>query len=151
MPVHDLGYRHWVGNRTPRVLRSLFVAKSGVSLVWRRRWLRMMLMLAWLPIIVPAFGIFAFEYSSTEPGMQRFVFQFLRGPLQRPDLALQATTDPSAARHEVWSTLILAFFRYPQLTAMILLVGIRKSQQESGAWQLEATLQEARSSLGITT
>ncbi len=46
-----------------------------------------MLMLAWLPMIVPALGIFIFEYSSTEPQMQRGVSQMLRGPLQRPDLA----------------------------------------------------------------
>ena len=43
--------------------------------------------------------------------------------VQRPDLAAEAMRDPSSARHEIWSTLILAFFRYPQLTAMVLLVG----------------------------
>ena len=61
MPVHDLGFRHWEGERTPAWLRPWFVARSGVSLVWRRRWLRTMLMLAWLPIVVPALGIFIFE------------------------------------------------------------------------------------------
>lgn len=124
MPVHDLGYREWQGTRTQRVLRPFFVARSGISLVWRRRWIRMMLMLAWLPIIVPAAGIFSFEYAASEPGARSMVFQLLRGPLQRPDLALQAMSNPSEARHEIWSTLILAFFRVPQLTAMVLLVGL---------------------------
>lgn len=124
MPVHDLGFRRWQGNRTPPLLRPLFVARSGIALVWRRRWLRLMLMLAWLPMIVPALGIFIFEYSSTEPEMQQVVVQMLGGPLQRPDLAKAVMTDPDSVRHEVWSTLILAFFRYPQLTAMVLLVGL---------------------------
>jgi ABC-2 type transport system permease protein len=124
MPLHDLGYRRWQGSRTPRLLRPLYIARSGVSLVWRRRWLRTMIILAWLPIIVPAFGIFAFEFSTTEPEMRQAAFQFLRGPMQRPDLAMAAMTDPSSIRHEVWSTLILAFFRYPQLSAMVLLVGV---------------------------
>jgi ABC-2 type transport system permease protein len=124
MPLHDLGYRRWEGLRTPRLLRPLFVARSGISLVWRKRWLRMVLILSWLPIIVPATGIFVFEFSSTEPQMQRTFVQILRGPLQRPDLAAAAITDPSSVRHEIWSTLILAFFRYPQLTAMVLLVGV---------------------------
>ncbi|MGI9471246.1 MAG: ABC transporter permease subunit [Rubripirellula sp.] len=124
MPVHDLGYRGWQGERTKRLFRPFFVARSGISLVWRRRWIRMMLMLAWLPIIVPAAGIFSFEYAASKPGAQRVVIQMLRGPLQRPDLALQAMTDPSEARHEIWSTLILAFFRVPQLTAMVLLIGL---------------------------
>ena len=124
MPVHDLGFRHWEGKRTPAWLRPWFVARSGVSLVWRRRWLRTMLMLAWLPIVVPALGIFIFEYSFTEPEMRGAVVQMLRGPMGRPDLAMAALEDPESIRHEFWSILILAFFRYPQLTAMVLLVGL---------------------------
>lgn len=124
MPLHDLGYRRWEGRRMPRLLRPLHVARSGISLVWRRRWLRIMIILAWLPIIVPAFGIFAFEFSSTDPEIQQAAFQFMRGPMQRPDLAVESMRDPSSARHEVWSILILTFFRYPQLSAMVLLVGV---------------------------
>ena len=124
MPIHDLGYRSWHGKRTLRLLRPLFVARSGITLIWRRRLIKLMLMIAWLPIIVPAGGIFAFEYSVTEPGLSRFVVQILSGPMQRPDLAMQVLEDPAAARHEVWSTLILAFFRVPQLYAMVLLIGL---------------------------
>ncbi len=124
MPVHDLGFRPWAGQRTPPFLRPWFVARSGISLVWRRRWLRLMLMLGWLPMIVPAVGIFTFEYSSTDPDIQRGVAQMLGGPFRRPDLAAAVLTDPDSIRHEVWSTLILTFFRYPQLMAMVLLVGL---------------------------
>ncbi len=124
MPVHDLGYRAWRGIRMSRLLRPWVVARSGIALVWRRRWLRLMIIFAWLPIVVPAIGIFTFEYSSTDPEMKRFIFQFLRGPLQRPDLAYTVSQDHELARHEVWSTLILLFFRVPQLFSMVLLVGI---------------------------
>jgi len=124
MPVHDLGFRGWEGRRTPPLFRSWFVARSGVALVWRRRWLRLLLVLAWLPIIVPAIGIFVFEYSSTDPDLKRFVAQVLGGPMGRPDMAQAALQDPDAIRHEVWSMLILTFFRYPQLTAMVLLIGL---------------------------
>lgn len=124
MPVHDLGYRSWEGRRTPRLLRPLSVARSGISLVWQRKWLRFMLILAWLPIVFPAMGIFAFEYSATEPDMREITSELLRGPLGRPDLAFMANNNPDRVRHEVWSTFILTFFRYPQLTAMVLLVGM---------------------------
>lgn len=124
MPVHDLGYRSWAGRRTPRILRPISVARSGISLVWQRKWLRLMLVLAWMPIVFPAVGIFAFEYSATEPDMREITHELLRGPLGRPDLAFMATTDTDQVRHEVWSTFILTFFRYPQLTAMVLLVGM---------------------------
>ncbi len=124
MPVHDLGYRSWEGRRTPRLLRTISVARSGISLVWQRKWLRLMLILAWMPIVFPAMGIFAFEYSATEPDMREVTHELLRGPLGRPDLAFMATTDTDKVRHEVWSTFILTFFRYPQLSAMVLLVGM---------------------------
>ena len=124
MPVHDLGYRSWEGRRTPRFLRPLSVARSGISLVWQRKWLRLVLFLAWLPIVFPAAGIFAFEYSSNEMEMRRITESLLEGPLNRPGLAYMVREDPDAVRHEVWSTFILIFFRYPQLTAMVLLVGM---------------------------
>lgn len=124
MPVHDLGYRSWEGRRTPQLLRPLSVARSGISLVWQRKWLRMMLILAWMPIVFPALGIFAFEYSATEPEWRDTTEGLLEGPLGRPDLAFMASNDPDSVRHEVWSTFILTFFRYPQLTAMVLLVGM---------------------------
>lgn len=125
MPVHDLGYRAWLGRRMPRLLRPWVVAKSGIALVWRRKWLRLMILLAWLPIVFPAVGIFAFEFSSTEPDFQQMIFQLLRSPLlNQPEIANAVMTDPDGARHQVWATLILSFFRYPQAIAMVLVVGM---------------------------
>ena len=125
MPVHDLGYREWGGRRMPRILRPLVVARSGISLVWRRRWLKMMLMLGWLPIVVPAILIFAFEYSATSPDLRVMISGFLRSPMiNRPDLAAETLVDPAAARHQVWSMVTFVFFRYPQLYAMVMLIGL---------------------------
>jgi hypothetical protein len=83
-----------------------------------------MLVLAWLPVIFPAIGIFTFEYSTTSPGSQRAIVNMIRGPLGRPDLVESVVNDPENARHEVWSMLILAYFRYPQLFAMVTLIGL---------------------------
>jgi len=124
MPVHDLGYRPWRGKRTSRITRPAVVAKGGVSLIWRSRWLRIMLMVSWLPIIFPAIGIFFFEYSTTDPTWRQAAVNMVSGPIQRPDLAEIVLDDPSLVRHEIWSPLILTFFRYPQLVAMVMLVGL---------------------------
>lgn len=124
MPLHDLGYRGWTGERMATTLRPWVVARSGISLIWRRRWLRTMLFIGWLPVVFPAIGLFAFEYASTEPEMQQFVVQMAGGPLQQPELASQIMNDPDAARHQVWSTFILAYFRYPQLFTMVVLIGL---------------------------
>ena len=109
MAIHHLGYREWDQPRTGHWLRPKYIALSGIALVWRRKWLRLMLMLAWLPIAVPAFGIFAFESSLNEPGFLRVVANLIAGPLQRPDIAFMVLADPESARHEVWTLLIMAF------------------------------------------
>lgn len=124
MPLHDLGYRGWQGERTPPWRRSWSVASTGASLIWNTRWLRAMLVLAWTPVLAPAAAIFLFEYWSADPDSQRLAAQLIRGPLDRPDLVDLLDNDPDRLRREVWSTVMLAFFRYPQLFAMVLLLGM---------------------------
>ncbi|MEM6688466.1 MAG: hypothetical protein AAF664_03505 [Planctomycetota bacterium] len=124
MPLHELGYRTWDGHRSSPLLRPLVVARGGISLVLKSRWLRLGFLLAWLPVILPTIGIFLFEYSITNPNLSRGVSNIFRGPLQRPDLAQQVLEDPAGARHEVWTLFILTFFRYPQLFAMVCLIGL---------------------------
>ena len=105
MPVHDLGYRSWLGRRMPRMLRPWVVAGSGIALVWRRRWLRMMISFAWLPVVFPAFAIFAFEYSTVHPEYREAIGQILRNPIfPNYELAARALKSPSEARHDVWAS-----------------------------------------------
>lgn len=124
MPVHDLGYRAWNGSRMTQLMRPLVVAKGGISLVWRRRWLRMMIIFSWLPILIFGFAIFMFEYAATEEGAREGISQLLTWQMGRPDLAMSISNDHAGSRHDVWATLILTFFRVPQLFAMVLLVGL---------------------------
>ncbi|MEM1226431.1 MAG: hypothetical protein AAGJ40_12085 [Planctomycetota bacterium] len=124
MPVHDLGYRPWNQRRAARWVRPLVVARGGMALVYKRRWLRFMLMAGWLPVLLPAMGIFAFESSATDPELQRVIVGIVSRPMGQPELGQLILDDPAAARHDVWSSLILAFFRYPQLFAMVALIGL---------------------------
>lgn len=124
MPVHDLGYRTWSGRRAAQFFRPLVIARGGVALILKRRWLRILLVLAWLPVLIPAFGIFAFEFSSTDPELQDLIVGVVSRPLGRPDLGAMIMNDMESSRHEVWSTMILAYFRYPQLFAMVGLIGL---------------------------
>ena len=94
MPVHDLGYRKWVGKRNHQLIRPLYVARSGIMLIWRRRMLKLLLMLAWLPIAIPAVGIFCFEQGITDVTYRRVIIRTLQGPMERPDLAAQMLQDP---------------------------------------------------------
>ena len=135
MPVHDLGYREWIGKRNHPLIRPLYVARSGIMLIWRRKMLKLLLMVAWLPIIIPSLGVFCFEQAISDPQYMRPLSQLLRGPLQRPDLAVEMLQDPVSVRHEFWSIMILGFFRAPQLYSMILLIGLIAPLLVSYDWQ----------------
>ncbi len=124
MPVHDLGYRKWGGLRSAQFLRPLVIARGGISLIFKRKWLRLLIVMAWLPVLLPAVGIFAFEYSSTEPDLREFIVGAVTHPLQNPELGALISVDQAAARHDVWATLILGYFRYPQLFTMVGLIGL---------------------------
>ena len=124
MPAHDLGYRAWVGKRMTRFLRPLVVAEGGISLVWRRKALRWMLIFSWLPITLFGLGVFFYEYAGTNEEIRPAIAQAVTMWLGRPDLGIELLTDYSSARHDVWASIILAFFRVPQLLAMVLLVGL---------------------------
>lgn len=106
----------------PKWLRPWILARAGISLVWQRKLMRFLLMFAWLPIIFPAFFIFAFEFSINDP--ESLVGLLASPPISQPELAMEVVNDPEAARHQVWSLMILTFFRYPQAIAMVMLVGL---------------------------
>ncbi|MCC9602986.1 hypothetical protein LOC67_20760 [Stieleria sp. JC731] len=124
MAINNLGYRPWNRQRTQQLLRPFVVARGGISLVLKRKWLRLLLLVAWIPVLVPAFGIFAFEYASTEPGLQRSIVRFVSLPLGHPELGDLIQSNPEQARHDVWALLILTYFRIPQLFAMVALTGM---------------------------
>ena len=124
MPVDNLGYRPWRGERMSQLMRPLVVAYGGIALVWRRKWLRFMILFSWLPIVVFGLGIFAYEYSIAVPTMRTGIARTLAVELNRPDMAFDVLQDHNSARHDVWCLMILTFFRIPQLVAMVLLIGL---------------------------
>jgi hypothetical protein len=126
MPVRDLGYRSWHGGTRPESERVTVIAETGVRLAWRSLWLRRMLLLAWTPAILVGLFFFMYENAAKNPGAVE-ILSF--GPFGRwAGLDNVGTMirhpDPAAARHAVWARLILFFFRNPQGTLLIMLVGL---------------------------
>ncbi len=60
MGIHNLGYRHWQGDRTSSAFHWLVVAENGIRRAWGSSWLRRMLFFAWLPSISMGFLIFLY-------------------------------------------------------------------------------------------
>jgi len=71
MPIHDLGYRNWSGERSSEKLRWLVIAETGIRLAWKNRWVRRMMFAAWIPCIVFGLAIFLFEQYMRQPPVVR--------------------------------------------------------------------------------
>ncbi|MHB8866631.1 MAG: ABC transporter permease, partial [Pirellulaceae bacterium] len=124
MPIHDVGYRRWDRVAGNPWLRWTVIAGAGMKLVWKNHWLRRMLFFGWLPAAMLGIGIFIYEQGFERPELREAV-PFLLERLPQSEVALTAFhADPALARHEVWSLLLLTFFRYPQAVLMVLLVGM---------------------------
>jgi len=125
VPIHDLGYRSWQGQRDPGIARLWVVAQTDARLAWQSRWLRRMLLVAWLPAVYLGLAFFLFEQALTQPTALRMAAEFL-GQFPQSEVVGEAlqTEDRAQARHQVWSWLLLTFFRYPQGLLMALVVGL---------------------------
>jgi hypothetical protein len=131
MPIHDLGYRRWTGTTTPAATRWWILARSGISLAWKAKGLKQMVIFAWAPALYLGVLFFVYELlaKSATPGRSRRhiagLWDSLGSGLDVPrDLIERALEDPAASRSEVWSYLIYNYFRLPQAFLLLLLVGI---------------------------
>ena len=129
MPIHDLGYRGWEGRRSSDGVRWWVIAQTGVRLTWKSTWVRRMLFFAWLPTLAWGIGFFLYEQVLQQPAdFQRAFVEFLQvvdfGSGDFDDLIVAVREDPRAARHQVWATLLMIFFRSPQAILMVMLVGL---------------------------
>jgi len=149
MPVHDVGYRKWEGQRTHYLTRILLIAAVGIRLAGRSAWVRRMIMFAWLPVIWWGVGFFALEQTSNQSTSlstlvesapvsgelkQRtrrrasqegvtMIMQRLRIPqTDRLNQRLADSRD-NEARNIIWNWLLMTFFRYPQALLILFLIG----------------------------
>ncbi len=143
MPLHDVGYRPWCGERRGPLSAILVIAATGIRLAWSSRWLRRAVFFAWSPAILFAGSFFAFEQAVDEGrlGAMRTSARMGRnldgiGVLGAVIAdALGDTVDPAErhggpeaevyrTRRAVWSRLLLLFMRAPQAILLAIVVGL---------------------------
>ncbi len=137
MPILDLGYRTWVGDRSREWMRWSVVATTGIALVWKGAWLKRFLLFASFPAFVMMFGVGLFEQSTRDEGYRTMFNRFLAaridpmGPRNRirdrsrnrPPIIVESE-DPAAQRHLAWSHMLLWYFRYPQALWIVVVIGL---------------------------
>ena len=128
VPLHDLGYRTWQGRLSPQWWRWWVIAQTGMRLAWRSRWLRRLLLVAWLPMMYVAIGFFVYEQLAAAPqtaNVRDLAFMFIdEFPDAKELIKGLDQADPARARHWMWAWLLSTFFRYPQGVLMVLVVGL---------------------------
>src|SRR5438105_7088541 len=77
MPIFDQGYQHWQGNLSGHAWRWLAIARHGVRAQFRNRWVRIVLLLAWLPAlslagVLTAWGLIEQKASFVMPLLSLF-------------------------------------------------------------------------------
>lgn len=153
MPLHDVGYRPWQGDRLGSGSAIGVIALTGIKLAWTSLWLRRMVFFAWSPAIVFAMSFFAFEQAIDEGrlatlrdaaragrnldgvGMLGTVLADTLGGARRGsgrDPAGRSAAAPGVdpkldiaqTRRVVWSRLLLAFMRVPQAVLLAAVIGL---------------------------
>lgn len=124
MPLHDLGYRGWEGVKSKMMHRWVVIALTGIRLAFRSTWLSRTLILSWVPAIVVGIFFLLYEQSIANPQLRQAVGGIVAMSGASGQLIEAVQQNPDVARHEVWSSLLLLFFRYPQGVLMLIVVGI---------------------------
>ncbi|MEM8678256.1 MAG: ABC transporter permease subunit [Planctomycetota bacterium] len=125
MAVNSLGYRSWEGAKTQPWHRPLVIATAGIRRAWQIGWLRRLVFFAFLPSLFFAAGFFMMEQAIVNKDLLRNMRMFV--PENEFAYGVQELIDSgnlTAARHEIWSWLLLTFFRSPQAVMVVLVVGL---------------------------
>lgn len=124
MPLHDLGYRAWQGEKSSALQRWQVIATTGIRLAFRSTWLSRTLVLSWVPAIIVGVWFFLYEQSIVNAQYRQIIRGIVIAAGTQADLARAVSVDPASVRHQVWASLLLVFFRYPQGVLMLIVVGI---------------------------
>ncbi len=127
MPIVAAGYRRWEGTRRGRVFRFLVIARAGIDVTGRSRWLWRFVLLAWLPLLYYGLAFFAVgqltEARTVDAAKDMWQFQMLRGMFGGP-LAERFLEDPTAQRPAIWAALIHFFMHYTQIFCVMIVVAL---------------------------
>jgi ABC-2 type transport system permease protein len=129
MPIFDQGYQHWHGELSGRPARWLTITGQGVRAHIKNRWVRLLLLFAWLPALTLVsfliiWGLIEQRSSLVEPlrGLLEQIFRDNR----------EIIVDPLQYRVVVWTLAYDYFFRIEMFFAMllVLLVGMKLISQD---------------------
>ena len=126
--VNNLGYRPWSERLVPGWMRWFVITEVGVKRAWQSRWLRRMMLFAWLPAVWFGVGFFIWEQAATQLEWRQMLRPFVQDLPNSPEFDgirnSIHTGNLEESRHAVWAWLLQSFFRYPQAVLMVMVIGV---------------------------
>lgn len=136
MPIHNLGYREWAGERLSGSSRWTVVAGVGIQRAWQNMWLRRIAFIVWAAPLLYGIMIFAGEqYLNNQPQIPaRGVAEVLRVALPEeamPEIeqtfsnlgSMSAEERVTVVRPVLWKAVLLALQR-SQMVGLVLVIGL---------------------------
>lgn len=133
MPIHDVGYRAWEGEKAPRIHGWFVMLLANITILRRNLWLRRALAAAWLPALYIGVGFYLLEsvlHSTDRQAHVIFVNTFSPVIGLPPAIAQQMQSEiitpeiASEIRHRTWASLLVTFLAYPQSLASMIIIGM---------------------------
>ncbi|MEX2316728.1 MAG: ABC transporter permease subunit [Pirellulales bacterium] len=116
MPIFDQGYQHWSGALSGHAWRWLSITRHGVRVCASGRWLRIFLLLAWLPAI--GLAVMLCLWGLVERKSEAVVAV---APIFNIFFGQAIPLDPRLYRVEIW-TLCYSYFLSAELSLSMILV-----------------------------
>jgi ABC-2 type transport system permease protein len=115
MPIFDQGYQHWSGELSGHAWRWLAIARHGVRVGMKNRFLRLVMLLAWLPAVGLVFALCVWGLHEQ------------KSPLVAPIIAFfsfiprEIVENPKQFRTEIW-TICYDYFLLTELRFSMILI-----------------------------
>lgn len=119
MPIFDQGYQNWSGKLSGHAWSWFAIARHGVRVGMKNRWLRLAMLVAWLPAIGLVFALCVWGLHEQKSPMVAPIIGFLQF------LPAEIIEKPKEFRREIW-TICYDYFLLTELRFsmfLILLVG----------------------------
>jgi len=113
MPLFQIGYRRYEGERTSHLMRWWPITRTGLTIAWRSKLLRRLVYVSFLPFLY--FGwVFFLIGRATDPSADPEI-NLIIADLLGPQLLDQLQNDPAVIRSAVWAIVFAMFGTHIQL------------------------------------
>ncbi|MBI3464561.1 MAG: ABC transporter permease subunit [Planctomycetes bacterium] len=115
MPIFDQGYQHWQGTLSGHAWRWLTITRQGVRVQRQNRWVRHVVLSAWMPALVLAVVLVFW-------GLLEQKSELVMPLLRMMGLPRELLDEPRTFRTAVWTLGYYYFFQFELFFAMILVL-----------------------------